>query len=129
MSEPQSVAEANLALQREAMEVASREGSAALGPYLADDVVWYEIGRAEPVLGREALIAHLSRDTGWHIVPFIHDVIAGEDHVVVLIRSHASRAGHTLNYRVAEIYHVRDGKVTARWAFSDDTEAIARFFA
>jgi hypothetical protein len=29
---------------------------------------------------------------------------------------------------VAEIYHVRDGKISARWAFSDDTEAINRFF-
>ena len=46
----------------------------------------------------------------------------------IVIRSHASRGGHTLNYRVAEIYHVVDGLITQRWAFSDDTEAIARFF-
>jgi hypothetical protein len=110
------------------MERVSREGNAALAPYLADDVEWWEIGRAEPVRGKDALLAHLARDTGWHIVPFVHDVIASEDHVVVLFRSHASRAGHTLNYRVAEIYHVRDGKITARWAFGDDTERIARFF-
>jgi len=32
-------------------------------------------------------------------------------------------------YRTAEIYHIRDGKVTARWAFSDDTAAINEFFA
>jgi ketosteroid isomerase-like protein len=31
-------------------------------------------------------------------------------------------------YRTAEIYHVADGKVTARWAFSDDTAAINEFF-
>jgi ketosteroid isomerase-like protein len=40
-----------------------------------------------------------------------------------------SRWAQTLTYRTAEIYHVRDGKISARWAFSDDTEAINRFFA
>jgi ketosteroid isomerase-like protein len=29
---------------------------------------------------------------------------------------------------VAEIYHIRDGKISARWAFSDDTAAINDFF-
>jgi ketosteroid isomerase-like protein len=32
-------------------------------------------------------------------------------------------------YRTAEIMHFRDGKITARWAFSDDTAAINEFFA
>ena len=36
--------------------------------------------------------------------------------------------GESLTYKVIEIYHVKDGKITARWAFSDDTEAINRFF-
>jgi len=35
----------------------------------------------------------------------------------------------TFSYRSAEIYHMRDGKVTERWAFSDDTAAINAFFA
>jgi ketosteroid isomerase-like protein len=121
-------AEDNVALFRHVIELVSREGDEALAPYLADDVEWWEIGRPEPIRGKDTLLAHLTRDTGWHIVPFIHDVLASEDHVVLLIRSHASRGEHTLNYRVTEIYHVRDGKITARWAFSDDTEAIARFF-
>jgi hypothetical protein len=30
---------------------------------------------------------------------------------------------------VAEIYHIRGGQVAERWAFSDDTAAIAEFFA
>ncbi len=39
------------------------------------------------------------------------------------------RGGQTLTYRTAEIYHIRDGRVTERWAFSDDTAAITAFFA
>jgi ketosteroid isomerase-like protein len=118
----------DLATIRDALERAGRGEPGAIEGLLADDVEWHEIGRAEPIRGRDALIAHLSRDTGWHIVPFIHDVLASDDHVVALIKSHASRGEHTLNYKVVEIYHLRDGKITARWAFSDDTEAIARFF-
>ena len=34
----------------------------------------------------------------------------------------------SLVYRTAEIYHMRDGKISERWAFSDDTERINRFF-
>jgi ketosteroid isomerase-like protein len=35
----------------------------------------------------------------------------------------------SLTYRTAEILHMKDGKITERWAFSDDTEAINRFFS
>jgi ketosteroid isomerase-like protein len=37
--------------------------------------------------------------------------------------------GRSFTYRTAEIYHIRDGKIAARWAFSDDTAAINEFFA
>ena len=45
--------------------------------------------------------------------------------------THTPRAptGQTLDYRTTEIVHVRDGKVTERWAFSDDTQKIIDFFA
>ena len=44
--------------------------------------------------------------------------------------AHATRPdGQKLDYRTTEIVHVRDGKVTERWAFSDDTQKIIDFFA
>jgi ketosteroid isomerase-like protein len=59
----------------------------------------------------------------------MHDVVADDDHTVVLGTATATRNGKTLVYRTAEIYHVRDGKITERWAFSDDTKRIVDFFA
>ena len=59
----------------------------------------------------------------------LHDVIADDEHLVALVNATATRNGKTLNYRTAEIHHVKDGMVTHRWAFSDDTEAIVKFFA
>jgi ketosteroid isomerase-like protein len=57
-----------------------------------------------------------------------HDVIANDEHAVQLVTATATMDGQELVYRTAEIYHVRDGKVVERWAFSDDTERINKFF-
>lgn len=103
----------------------------AAADFIADDIEWHEIGRTEGVHGKEALAARAQEPDAqsWDISGEIHDVVANGDHVVSLITAHAKRAdGTTLDYKVAEVYHVRDGKITGRWAMSDDTEAINRFF-
>jgi ketosteroid isomerase-like protein len=114
----------NVTLYRNAME------SGEYVENIADDVEWWEIGSPEPVRGKEALFARLEEQAGlWEITPQIHDVVANDEHLVALVNATADRDGRTLEYRTAEILHIRDGKVTHRWAFSDDTAAIAGFFA
>jgi ketosteroid isomerase-like protein len=98
----------------------------ALTDAFADDVVWHEIGSSEPVRGKAALA---SRAGDFEITTELHDIVANDDHVIALISATATRNGKTLEYRTAEIYHMRDGKITERWAFSDDTAAIIEFFA
>ena len=95
---------------------------------LADDVVWHEIGRAEPRRGKAELRA-LAQAMDYKIDATVHDMLANDDHAVVLIDATATRGDGTLRYRVAEIYHIRGGRITERWAFSDDTAAIVDFFA
>ena len=82
----------------QAMANGDIEGAASR---VADDVVWHEIGRAEPRRGKAELAASMGEFEG--------------DRKIV--------------YRTAEIYHVRNGQVAERWAFSDDTKAITDFFA
>lgn len=97
---------------------------------LADDVEWHEIGRSEPTRGKAALEQRYQESMGdYEIKAQTHDVVGNDDHVVQLVNVTATRGGRTLEYRTAEIYHVRDGKITARWAFSDDTARIVEFFA
>ncbi|HEV8252114.1 MAG TPA: nuclear transport factor 2 family protein [Candidatus Limnocylindria bacterium] len=100
---------------------------------IADDIEWHEIGRKEPIIGKEALAARFGMGSGtpppYEITGETHDVIANDHHTVVLANAHATKKdGSTLDYKVAEIYHMKDGKITARWAVSDDTEAINNFF-
>ena len=103
---------------------------AQLDALIADDVVWHEIGRAEPRRGKEALQASSPGGAAdYEITGITHDVLASDDHAIALVEATATRSGKTLTYRTAEIYHVQDGKVTERWAFSDDTAAIVAFFA
>ncbi len=91
----------------------------------------HEIGADEPIRGKAALAERwaglgqafdLSTDT--------HAVLADDEHLVQLVSVTVTKpGGETFKYRTAEIYHVKDGKVTARWAFSDDTDRINKFFA
>ena len=118
----------NAAIVRRSMEAAAAGDLATAASLVADDIVWHEIGRAEPRRGQDELRASMT-EVDYTIDGRSHDILANDDHVVLLIDATAQRAGKTLNYRVVEVYHVKDGKITERWAMSDDTEAIARFFA
>lgn len=100
-----------------------------MGDMLTDDVVWHEIGRDDPIRGKDALMErYQGMPEGVEFKVETHDIVANDEHAVQLVNVTATMDGRTLNYRTAEIYHMRDGKIAERWAFSDDTEAINRFF-
>jgi ketosteroid isomerase-like protein len=121
----------NATLAREMDAKMKAEGPQAMADYIAEDVEWHEIGRVEPIRGKAALAERWAgmADMGGEFSVDLHDVIANDDHVVELVTATVTMGGKTFTYRTAEIMHVRDGKVTARWAFSDDTAAINEFFA
>jgi len=103
------------------------QGDPAFIDLIADDIEWHEIGGA-PIVGKEAVLEHLATEHDWQIYPVLHDVLASDDHAVIMIKSRAVRNGRTFEYRVAEFYDLRDGMIIKRWAFSDDTQRIAEFF-
>ena len=110
----------------DAMLAGDMEGAASK---VADDVVWHEIGRAEPIRGKAALAASMDGMAAYDIKWETHDTLASDDHVIGLGTAVATKKdGGSLTYRTAEIYHVKNGQVSERWAFSDDTKAITDFF-
>jgi ketosteroid isomerase-like protein len=119
----------NAKILREMAEQMDSGDMEAAMSVLADDVVWHEIGRTEPTVGKQALAQRYAESVGdFEVDAKTHDVVANDEHAVQLLDVTARRAGKTLEYRTAEIYHMRDGKITARWAFSDDTARIVEFF-
>jgi ketosteroid isomerase-like protein len=97
---------------------------------LDENVEWHEIGNPEPLRGKEAVVKRwTSGDLGAsQIDSNLHDVVANDEHTIALMENTVTRDGKSLTYRTAEIMHIKDGKVTARWAFSDDTDRINKFF-
>jgi ketosteroid isomerase-like protein len=126
----------NVALVRRGMQAMNEmdmskadEEMAVVDAFMADDIVWHEIGRAEPRRGKDELRATMSEFSDTTIKYELHDVVANDDHAIALGTATATRNGKTLEYRTAEIFHIRDGRAVERWAFSDDTAAILAFFA
>ncbi len=122
--------DASAQLLRQALDAFNSGDAQAAAALMTDDIEWHEIGRAEPIVGKEALAARFAGALPeWEISVELHDIVANDDHAIALVTATARMGGRNLTYRTAEIYHVRDGKISARWAFSDDTAAINAFFA
>lgn len=119
----------NAALYRKVNQAVESGDFSSYADNIADDVEWWEIGSDQPIRGKGALMERMQGMMGQGSINLdLHDVIANDEHMVALVNATVERNGRTLNYRTAEIYHVRDGKITHRWAFSDDTAAINEFF-
>jgi ketosteroid isomerase-like protein len=121
-------AQDNLAVAKEVQEAFGHGDMQRLDQLTADDVVWHEIGKSEPLRGKAALRGEGPGSTDYEVTVKVHDVLANDDHAIALVEATATRGGQTLTYRTAEIYHIRNGQIAERWAFSDDTEKITRFF-
>ena len=121
---------ANATVVRQMIDAMNGGDMQAATAALADDVEWHEIGRAGARHGKAALRdAMVGGAADYQITVKLHDVVGGDDHTIALVEATATRGGRTLTYRTAEIFHIRDGKIVERWAFSDDTAAITAFFA
>ncbi len=120
----------NATLVRRAMDAMNTEDMSVLDTLIADDIAWHYIGAAEPLRGKATMTQSMAAgNRDYTITVEVHDVTASDDHVVALVKAHAVRGDHTLDYDTAEIFHVRGDRITERWAFSDDTAQIVAFFA
>lgn len=122
--------DAAVALVKQALEAWSFGDAEAAAAILTDDVEWHEIGRPDAIHGKAALAARFDQPDAesWSIKGETHDVLANENHAIAMVTATATHGDQSLTYKVIEVYHLRDGKISARWAFSDDTEAINTFF-
>ena len=97
--------------------------------HLAEDVLWWEIGRNEPVCGRAEVARHLQRTREVAVAAEVHDVLANDEHIVTLIHASAARGGQTFSFSFAEVYHIDGrGQITKRQAFAPDTPTIVDYF-
>ena len=101
--------------------------------FISDDVVYHVPGNGpfagdhEGLEAVQALMLKI-REKNLRIVD-VHDVLATDEHVVALLRTTASREGRELSMNRANIYHVRDGKITEAWLLTPDQRAADEFLS
>jgi uncharacterized protein len=88
---------------------------------LTGDVVWHAPGQGPPsgeFQGLENVIGEFGRlfqDSGGTFRVEITEILEGDESVVVLARSSASREGRTLDQPYVHIFHFRGDQVSEAW--------------
>jgi ketosteroid isomerase-like protein len=117
----------NETVVREYLRAFNEGDLGAVEAVLDEDVVIHFPGRS-PVAGEKRgkpevmafFNAMMSRAGVGSVPPDIHDVLANDDHVVVLMR----RLVAGIESAVVVVYHVRDGKITEVWPHERDQNAV-----
>ena len=129
------MAHPNEDLGREGFAAFARGDMEAMKQFLAEDTRWHFPGKnlisgdyqgAAEVLGVFGKVFELSGGT-YHSE--LDDVLANDEYIVLLVRSRAERDGRKLDANVAQVIHVRDGKVTEVWIHHADQSAVDAFFS
>ncbi len=103
--------------------------------FFAENIVWHSPGHnqltgdykgADQVLG---LFGRLMELTGGTFHLDVHDVLANDEHGVILATAIAERGGQSLRNNGVNIFNLdKDGKVTEAWLHPADQDEVDKFF-
>ena len=120
----------NVALIRKGYGAFGTGDMGTLGELIASDVVWHSAGNnplSGDYAGQEAtfgLFAKFFEVTAGDMAQEIHAVLADDEHGVALLKQHIGRPdGRSYDGNEVHVFHLKDGKVTEFWVFSDDQAA------
>jgi hypothetical protein len=123
----------NEAAVRRYCDAWSRGDLAAIVDCYHDDLVLHYFGRS-PLAGEHrgkaaalAVLARVQQLTNRRLLA-IEDVLASDDHAVVLARERFERDGRVLEARRVLVYRVRDGRLVEGWIYDEDQRAIDAFW-
>ena len=87
----------------------------------SEDMVWHLPGR-HPMsgdhVGRDAVLTAMRYFDGIQLE--LHDVVANDQHAVALLRAKGERRGKRYDALEIDVFHIKDGKITEFWSFSED---------
>ncbi|MHB1576430.1 MAG: nuclear transport factor 2 family protein [Candidatus Dormibacteria bacterium] len=99
------------------------------------DIRWHVTGRSQLAgthSGQDEVFAFfgkLAELTAGTFTVEIHDLLASEDHVVVLARESSSRADRHLDDDEAHVWHLKNGLVTEFWGCPRDPYEVDAFWS
>ena len=125
----------NVELMRRAERAFTTGDSPTLGEILSDDIVVHVPGRsalAGDHRGRDAILAYNQRIfelSGGTYENEVHEILATDEHIVVLQRNRARRGQRTLDINEALVLHARDGKILEVWELYTDQSQFDDFWS
>jgi ketosteroid isomerase-like protein len=120
------VAHPNEVLAREANAAFSRGDMDAMSQYWAEDILWHQPGRSllagdsEGVAQVLELFGRVFELSGGTLSAELRDVLASDEHAVMLLTLRAERAGKHFEDSTVQVIHIRDGKATEIWNYPAD---------
>jgi ketosteroid isomerase-like protein len=92
----------------------------AIRELFADDIVWHVGGRNKlsgDYKGIDEVFGFFGKlmEVGQNLKQEIHDVIANDEHAVVLVTTSMEVNGAPLKDNAVHVFHVQDGKATEFW--------------
>ena len=123
----------NVALAREGMEASTRGDTQWYEEHLDENVSWHIGGNsaaAGTLQGKQQVLQFFGQmGNGGGMRLDVHDVMATDDHTVVLGTAHLTAPdGDTIDYNFVNIFHIRDGKVTEAWGMTENDAVTDAFF-
>jgi hypothetical protein len=82
--------------------------------------------------GRDAIRAFLETAmelTRGTLRPEIHDVLADDEHVALLVELSADRDGKRFAWAAVDVYHVRDGVIQEHWVAESNQYVVDELFS
>lgn len=125
----------NLSVLRDGYQAFGNGDMARLTELFADEVAWHTPGHnslSGDYHGRDAVFAmfgRLAEETGGTFRVDVHDLLANDEHGVGLVTVTARRGDRSITVNEANVFHLRDGKVTECWIAATDQEAEDEFWA
>jgi ketosteroid isomerase-like protein len=123
----------NAELWRRAQAAFSSRDFSALREFWSDDIVYHFPGKrrlAGDYRGIQAVVAFFGELVATNVqITEVHDVLASDEHVVALVRGTVSRHDQEMSIDGANVYYVRDGKITEAWLLSTNEAALDEFLS
>ncbi len=122
-------------LIRSGYEAFSKGDMETIAKIFGPDIRWSTSGRnliSGTCNGQEetfAFFGRLMELTDGTFTVAIHDLLATDDHVVVLAKESASRNGKSLEADDVHVWHLANGKAVEFWGISKDQHEVDEFWA
>jgi uncharacterized protein len=129
------MAHPNEELRRQGYEALAKGDLDTVMSIFDDDIVWHEPGRS-PLSGEfrghqqvQELFGRIFEMSGGTFSNEIHDILANDEHAVVMLRARAKRSGKSLDAPACHVWHLGNGKATEFWELTFDPYAADEFWS